>query len=59
MAGFPRTAADYRGNAEGRRPTPARGENKIGHAFADVMDAYSRICVNETFMKGLKHDEQD
>lgn len=33
--------------------------NKIGHAFADVMDAYSRICVNETFMKGLKHDEQD
>lgn len=33
--------------------------NKIGHAFADVMDAFSRICVNETFMKGSKHDEQD
>jgi hypothetical protein len=33
--------------------------NRIGRAFADIMDAYSRICVNETFMKGLKHDEQD
>lgn len=33
--------------------------NKIGHAFADIMDAYSKICTNQTFMKGPKHDEQD
>jgi hypothetical protein len=33
--------------------------NRIGRAFADIMDAYSRICTNQTFMKGPKHDEQD
>lgn len=33
--------------------------NRIGRAFADVMDAYSRICVNETFMKGSNDDKQD
>lgn len=33
--------------------------NRIGHAFADIMDAYSKICTNQTFMKGPKHDEQD
>lgn len=33
--------------------------NRIGHAFADIMDAYSRICVNETFMKGSNDDKQD
>jgi hypothetical protein len=33
--------------------------NRIERAFVDVMDAYSRICTNQTFMKGPKHDEQD
>ena len=33
--------------------------NRIGRAFADIMDAYSRICVNETFMKGSNDDKQD
>lgn len=28
--------------------------NKIGHAFADIMDAYSRICVNENFYERTK-----
>jgi hypothetical protein len=42
----------------GDRPRRAVA-NRVGRAFADIMDAYSRICVNETFTKGLKHDEQD
>ena len=34
--------------------------NRIGHAFADIMDAYSRICVNEHFFeKGSNDDKQD